>query len=665
MHFPRTLPANAVLSALAVLSAAVQAQGTDQTLPAVTVTATPFSADENAQILVPAKVLYGDELRDKLGSSLGDTLANELGVSASSFGAGSSRPVIRGLGGPRVRVMQNGMGVADISTVSEDHAVGAEPSAARQIEILRGPAALLYGSGAIGGLVNVVNERIPTVLEARPTGELEARYGTADRSKGLSLSADGAVGSIGLHVDGNVRNAGDYKIPGFAERDNPDSPSGRLPFSYSRQNSLGFGTSTIGDWGHFGVSIGSFDHRYGVPSEEGAQIDLEKTRYDVDTLVKAPFRGFEAARIKLGYTDYKHTEFDAESIPETNFSNRSLESRWELTHSPVGGWRGIFGIQTEHGRFAANSVEADEPNTVPETRSKSVAGFLVEEKDFGPVRLNAGARLESARRDPVTGRDRSFRLASYSVGGLWSFMPGYGFGPTLSIAQRAPSAEELYSSGPHHATETFDRGSESLEKETSRNLELTLQKTAGLMRWRTNLFYNRVNNFIYGQLTGATLDETGAPGDELNERIFTQGDATIRGAEAEISYNLRGEGLSGRLFADTSRGKLEDAGNLPLQPATRYGVDLGYRQGAWRTGATVLRAQRQDRLASFEETETPGYTRLDASLSYTQRLGKQQLTWFALGRNLLNEDIRLSTSLLKDTAPLPGRSLIVGVRTLF
>ncbi|MFC7516057.1 TonB-dependent receptor [Herbaspirillum sp. GCM10030257] len=663
MHVQRTLLARAVLAALAGVTTASYAQQ-EQTLPEVIVTATPFNAPETAQILAPVRVLSGNELRNKLEGSLGDTLSHELGVSTSSFGAGSSRPIIRGLGGPRVRIMENGMGVSDISTISEDHAVGTESATARQIEILRGPAALLYGSGAIGGLVNVVNERIPTRLEERPTGEVEARYGTADNSKALSFSVDGSAGQIGLHVDGGIRDASDYKIPGFAVLGDPTSASGRLPNSYARQNSLGFGASHVGTWGHIGASVSAFNSRYGIPTEEGAQIHLEQMRYDIDALVKEPLSGFDTFRVKFGNTDYKHTEFDLEGIAETNFSNDAFDSRWELTHKPIAGWRGTFGFQTENSDFSALSADGG-PNTVPATKSRSFAGFLVEEKEFGPVRMNAGLRLEKVKREPDTGQDRSFNLSSYSIGGLWTFAPGFEFGPTFSIAQRAPSTEELYSSGPHHATETLDRGNALLNKETSRNLELTLQKTSGLVRWKANIFQNRVKNFVYGQITGNLFDDEGNPGDEFSERIYSQADATIRGAEAELSYNARGQGLSGRVFADTSHGRLDGAGNLPLQPATRIGVDVGHRQGAWRSGATLVRAQRQDRLASFETTPTAGYTLLDANLSYTQRYGANQVTWFAIARNLLNEEIRLSTSLLKDVAPRPGRSLVLGVRTQF
>ena len=661
MNLQRTLLAGAVLSALSTLS---QAQSTDTTLQQVVVTASPFRSAEGDQILTPAKILSGDELRDKVGSSLGETLSQELGVSASAFGAGASRPIIRGLEGPRVKMLENGMSVSDVSGLSNDHAVASEGALARQIEILRGPAALLYGSGAIGGLVNVVNERIPTTLEPKPTGQIEARHGTVDRGRSLSGAADAAFGQIAVHVDGNVRHADDYKIPGFRVLNDAGSASGRLPHSDTRENAAGFGGSYIGNWGHIGASVSSLNNLYGIPSSEGSKIDLKQTRYDIDSLVKAPFANFETFKFKLGYTDYEHAELGGDNQPLVQFKNHALESRWELTHKPLAGWHGTLGMQTDNTRFSALSAEGG-PDTVPVTRSTSTAGFLVEETDVGPVRVSAGARLESVKREPVTGLDRSFHLASYSVGGLWPFMPGYGVGATVSVAQRAPATEELYSGGPHDATETFDVGNPNFRKETSRNVELSAQKTTGLVRWKANLYENRAKDFVFGHITGKLLDEEGNPGGELRERIFEQAPATIRGVEAELTYNQTGQGWSGRLFGDTSRGKLDNGGNLPLQPASRLGLGAAYRSGGWRAGASIVHAQAQERLASFEGTPTPSYNQLNANLSYTQQLDQTNLTWFLIAKNLLNEDIRLSTSVLKDVSPLPGRNFVFGVRALF
>ncbi|WP_317203623.1 TonB-dependent receptor [Janthinobacterium sp.] len=661
MHIQRSLLASAVLSALSTLAFAEPA---DPAMTRVLVTATPFNSSEGEQILTPAKVLSGDELRDKVGSSLGETLSQELGVSASAFGAGASRPIIRGMEGARVKMLENGMAVSDVSGLSNDHAVSAEGAVARQIEILRGPAALLYGSGAIGGLVNVVNERIPTALEAHTTGQVEARYSTVDSGRNLSGSVDGAVGKVALHGDGNLRQADDYKIPGFRVRDDAGSASGRLPHSDTREKNAGLGASYIDGWGFVGASVSKLSNVYGIPSAEGSKIDQRQTRYDIDSLVKAPFAGFESFKFKAGYTDYHHAELNAENNPEVIFKNNSLETRWELTHKPLAGWHGTFGMQTENTRFSALSAEGA-ADTVPVTRSTSTAAFLVEEGDVGAVRVNAGARLERVKREPVTGVNRSFDLQSTSLGGMWPFLPGYGVGATLSYAQRAPATEELYSGGPHDATVTFDVGNADFRKETSRNVELTLQKTAGLLRWKANLFQSKVSDFIYGHVTGNLLDGEGNPGGEFRERIFEQGNATICGAEVELGYNQLGLGWSGRVFADTSRGKLDGAGSLPLQPATRLGASVAYKEGAWRGGLSLVQAQRQDRLASFEDSATPGYTQVNANLSYTQKLGAQDVTWFLLAKNMTNAEIRVSTSVLKDIAPLPGRNVVFGVRTKF
>ncbi|MYM67466.1 TonB-dependent receptor [Pseudoduganella sp. FT55W] len=648
MKIQRTLLAGAILSAYSSL-----ALGQAAPVQQVVVTANPFGNTANDQILTPAKVLSGDELRDKAGSSLGETLSQELGVSASAFGAGASRPIIRGLEGARVKMLENGMAVSDVSGLSNDHAVAAEGAVAQQIEILRGPAALLYGSGAIGGLVNVVNERIPTALEPKLTGQLEARASTVDSGRNVSGTLDGAVDKLAWHIDGNLRNADDY-----------NTPVGRLAHSDTRSRTGGLGGSYIDNWGFIGVSASRLSNVYGIPSEEGSRIDQKQNRYDIDSLVTAPLAGFETFKFKAGYTDYKHAEIGEDGAPEVLFKNRSLETRFELTHKPVAGWHGTFGVQTENTNFSALSAEGG-PDTVPVTHSTSNAAFLVEETDFGPVKFNAGARVERVKREPVTGVNRSFNLQSGSVGALWPFVHGYAVGATLSYAQRAPSTEELYSSGPHDATVTFDIGNADFKKETSRNIELNVQKTTGLVRWKANVFRNKVSDFIYGHITGNLLDEDGNPGEELRERIFEQADATIQGAEAELEYNPTGAGWSGRLFADTSHGKLERGGSLPLQPATRVGISTAYKMGAWRAGLSLVHAQSQDRLASFETTDTPSYNQLNANISYTQKVGEYDLTWFLLAKNLTNDEIRTSTSVLKDIAPLPGRNVVFGVRAKF
>lgn len=664
----RTLIASAVLSALAVTSHPVYAEtGEVQT---VTVTSSAFGKDESLQILNPSKVLAGPELRSKVGSSLGETLGGELGVSASGFGAGASRPIIRGLEGPRVKILQNGMSVADVSTVSNDHAVASESSTAQQIEVLRGPAALLYGSGAIGGLVNVVDNRIPTTLSKTATGEAELRLGSVNQEKSLSFSTETSAGDVALHLDGNTRNTADYRIPGHTDVADPSSPSGKLPTSFTREQNLTFGANLIQQWGHFGAAIQTLKDHYGIPTDERSFIDLRQNRIDLDTALNKPFDGFNNLQLKISGTDYQHTEKAADGTASTRFSNRELENRLTIAHDKWQGWEGNWGIQNENSRFSALSAETGRADTVPTTISHSTAGFIVEQKQFGEVAINLGSRLENVKRNPSAQfllPSKSYTLSSSSIGAQWQFAPAFAAGVSISSAQRAPTTEELYSNGPHESTATFDIGNNNLRTENSRNLEFSLQKTSGLLRWKVNAFVNKIKHFVYGRIDGLQVDEAGLPDlqGEFTQRFFSQGDATIHGGEAEISYNERGEGFSYRAYADTSKGKLDQQGSLPLQPASRIGLEIGYKHAGWRHSLNILHAEKQDRLASFEKFVTPSYTRVDLDLTYSHPYGNTELTWFLQGKNLFNQDIRLATSLLKETVPQPGRGVVAGVRASF
>ena len=654
----------AVASALAAAhSAHAQTSTTPPAqLPSVVVTGNPLGS-ELFELVTPVSVLEGPALFQQRRSTLGETVGELPGISATGFGPNASRPVIRGMEGDRIRMLENGNGMMDASSVSPDHAVALDPLVVDRVEVVRGPAALLYGSGAIGGLVNIVNDRIPTALEPRRTGETELRYSTVDQGKLASFSADASSGNIGLHADGSALNAGDYRIPGNSSVSG-DGDQGRLSFSGNRERSLGFGASLVKDWGYVGASVATLDKLYGVRgADEKSSIDLYQTRIDLDSLVRSPFEGIEKMRFRLGNTDYKHTELEGGTDPHMRFTNRSTEARLEMSHLPRSGWRGTFGLHTEFNNTEAANLEGGNP-TVPRTNSQSFAAFTVEERDFGDVRVNVGGRLESVSRKPLAATDRSFGLASLSTGALWTFTPGYGLGATYAFAQRAPTAEELYSKGPHHPTETYDIGDSQLKKETSNNFDVSLQKTEDKLRWKTNVYQNKVQDFIYGAIGDVNLDPNG----ELRDRSFRQADATLRGVEAELSYNLSDPGWFGRLFADSSRGKLDQLGNLPLQPTTRTGLNVGYQDSRWRSTLSVLHADAHRRIASSslsQETPTDAYTRVDASISYVQRYANADLTWFLLARNLLNEDIRLSTSLLKDYVPQPGRNVVIGVRTRF
>lgn len=656
------------------------------TLATVTVDAAPDSPQAEAPLLRPDKVLSGDELQDKMGGSLGDTLSHELGVSASAFGAAASRPIIRGQEGPRVQILENGMGVADVSSISNDHAVASEFTNASRIEILRGPAALLYGSGASGGLVNIVNDKIATELPDALSAIVDSRYSSADNGRQAGVQLDAPSGPLAVHLDASIRNADNYTIPGYREQGGPTAnwplfgnttQSGTLPQSFSDRASAGLGVSYIRDDGYTGVSVEQIHHKYGIPSFDGSQIDQTQNRLDVQHYTRAPLPGFDSLKFKLAYTDYQHQEQTVDGSPATQFYNRSVDARIDLAHPAWAGWHGTVGAQAGESHFSATDLtNPGHAAIIPPTDSRTAALFAVESRSWGPLTWDWGTRFDNVARTPdgsvpytdtasfttpgaPQAQNRSFDLWSWSTGLLWAFDREHSAGLTYAVAQRAPATEELYSFGAHDATVTFDVGNSNLQAETAHNLELSVQRTAGLVQWRANVFENQVSNYIYGTYPGTVDATTG-----YQVRQFVQADATLRGAEAELTYNWHQPGYSSRLFFDTARGTLDAGGNLPLQAATRLGVEGAYAHGAWRSSLSVTHALQQTQLASFETDPTPEYTQVDAAWSLRDRFMGQEVTWYLQGRNLLNEDIRYSTTVeaLRLYAPQMGRSLILGAR---
>ncbi len=660
MNFTLTTLVSSVLLGLSANALAENAE-----LNTVLVTSNPLSKDEHLQVLTPTKVLSGNELRAKLASNLGDTLSSELGLSASSFGAGASRPIIRGLDGPRIKVLQNGMTVADVSSVSNDHAVATEAASAQQIEILRGPASLLYGSGAIGGLVNVIDNRIPTQRNQEALSEVGLRYGSANQEKSLDLSLERNYQDWGLHLDANKRKADNYSLPGNTGL---NLAGNRLPSSYAEEQHAGLGLAWQQSWGYLGAALHTMNEKYGIPTAEQAFIDMRQHRLDLAGHWHAAEKDSHQLNFKLSGTDYEHTENTPDGNPVTRFKNRYWESRFDYIHPVWNGWRGNLGWQTETQKFSALSVATGRADSVPVSRSESMALFAVEQKEWQNFLFSVGMRLEKVERKPEGEfRRRDFSLRSFSAGAIYSLGDGYSLGLSTALAERAPTVEELYSAGPHEASASFDLGNANLKKERSRNLELSLQKTAGLWRWRINTYLNQIDDYVYGRFDGVRVDEAGEVSEdgEFQRRYWSQGKARLHGAEAELSYNLSGQGWSWRAFADRARGTLVDQGNLPLQPADRIGLDLFYKDGPLQTGASLLHAQQQNRLASFEHYQTPAYTRLDMNLSYSQNLAQAQVTWFVQLKNALNQDIRIATSLLKETVPQMARNLQVGVKLQF
>ena len=665
-----------------------------QSQPSLEITAT--GAQEATQsILTPTKVLQGDELLNKLGSTLGATLANELGVSATGYGAGSSRPVIRGLEGARVQILQNGLSVGDVSNISQDHAVGNNMQNAHQVEILRGAAALLYGSGSSGGLVNVINDRILTNLPDRPTGAINTSYETVNNGRAAALEVDGAFGSVAVHVDTAINNANNYRIPGYANQGgpnqewsiNPGEPqsvpySGKLPNSFSNQNNLGVGVSYIGESGYTGISVERLNNNYGIPTPEGGSINQSQNRYDLQHQTRDPFAGFSSFKFSAANTNYNHTEFNNVGEAASVWQNIANEARFELAHNPIAGWKGAFGAQVSAASLNATEVGSGSYAIVPPTKTNSSALFWIEEGKWNSLQGNLGLRYNNVSQKPnlgtelvsepmntggdtpaITLQNRNFNLMSYSAGGLWNFMQGHGAGIAYTVSQRAPSAQELYSYGAHESTATFDIGNPNLNKETSHNLEFNIQKVSGLMRGKASIYANRFNNYIYGYYTGQSVPDV----ENFSVVTAQQAAATIKGIEGELTYNWQQHGVGGRLFGDASQGTFDAGGNLPLQPAPRLGAEIAHQRNGWLTNATYIYSYQQNRLANWEIGPAPSYNLLNAGISYTEKMKDVNWTLYMNLKNLLNEQIRYATTpmAVRLFAPQPGRSLMVGLRGTF
>lgn len=673
---PRTLPWTLILPAAAGI--AFDPAGA-QILPDVTVTASPLNPAEPSMVQ-PATVLRDATLDRQRDGSLGSTLSQQPGVQESGFGISAGRPVIRGLDGPRVKITQGGLDVADASSLSPDHAVATDPLAARRIEVLRGPATLLYGGGAIGGLVNVVNDRIPLTRLGAVRGQALASADTGTGGHASALGLRGGANGWNWTVDGFDRGAGNYRFPGTAVDGDPDSARGRLPNSGARGRGFGTGLSYVGGRGVLGVAYSEMSSQYGIPSESDVFIRLRQQRVEALGELEQPLPGVALVRFRAGDTRYRHDEVEGGSGEiGTAFRNRGREQRVELVHEPVMGVRGALGLQSNSRTLAAIGEEA----YVPSAREASQALFYVGERAFGPARVEFGWRSERVRLTPRDTPDlpaRRFGLDALSLGGSLALGGGYALSAGVTSGQRAPAIEELYASGLHAATSTFEIGNPELRAERSTNVDFALRKTVGPLQGRLGVYANRFANYIHGDLTDTNgdgvadrVDEAGTvvngPDDpaagDLKRIAYAQGPARFRGVEFELAWRPTGSAFGLRTFGDVARGRLVGEGNAPRMSPSRIGAALDWREGPWSGFVSAVFARRQGRVAALE-TATGGYTRIDGEIAYTLPGGAgTSTTLFLQGRNLLNERIRLHTSFVKDLVPQPGRTLIAGVRARF
>lgn len=684
MSRPQTLPTPLMLSLALAFGSAV-AHADDTALAPVTVSASALALGSD-QMSTPVSVLAGDELVRRRAATLGETLTGEPGIAASHFGAGASRPIIRGMDGPRVKLLSDGSEIMDASTISPDHAVAIEPMLSEQIEVLRGPSALAYGGGAIGGVVNVLDKRVPTAVPERGLkGSVELRADSVANGVAGAFEVTAGSGNLAFHAEGLKRDARDYRVGSGWDHS-------RVEGSYNQTETGSLGVSWVGERGYLGLAFTRQQNEYGLPGhsheyeachphgnhlhcghhgeedehehdhdEHGGTpyVKLDSDRWDLRGELLEPFAGFTRARLRASYTDYGHDEIEQdEGIDSvgTRFRSKASDARVELEHAPLGGWRGVLGLQTGRRDFRADGDEAYVPPTVT-TRH---AAFLIEEYTLADWRFEAGLRHEwqDIDVDSSTQRDRSHRGNSVSLGAVWNFAPQYSLGMTLSRTQRLPTAEELYARGLHMATSTWERGNPDLKAETANNVDLTLRKLTGPTTFSVSVFHNRIDDYIHARTLDAHEDF------QLIE--YAQRDASFTGIEGAIRQQLDATfGLT--LFGDYVRAKLE-AGDgdrdLPRIPAHRVGLRLDAKWNAWRAEAEVYRVGRQDDVAEFER-ETPGYNMVNVGLSYNGRYNTTPWQVYVKGNNLGNQLAYAHTSFIKNAAPLEGRNLSLGVRVSF
>ena len=664
------------------LAGTSQAQHLD--LEEIIITASPMreSALDLAQSAI---VLAGDDLTRSISTSLGESLAAQLGVTASFFGPRASRPIIRGLSGERVLMLQDGVSALDVSNLSPDHSVAIEDIFADQVEVLKGPTTLLYGSGAVGGVVNVVDGRIPRMTEQGLSGAAEVRTDSATGELTGAGRLDARVGSIGLHAHVYDRSTDDFEVPGYAwsqaarqeaidEGEEPDLTRGEVRNSDSDTTGGALGASWIGDGVVVGLAWSRLETEYGLPGpgehaehaatdvilaaeeEEAAiRIDQQQDRYDF-MAQWTDLGGFlDDVLVRAAYNDYEHAELEGDEIG-TQFDQTGLDARLHLGHREVAGWAGTFGLQYTDHDLEAVGAEA----YVPASKTSAMSAFLVERRDIGSLALDLGARIEQQEIDTeAAARDYDDTAFTLAAGLLWPLTDSLKTAVHLTRSERHPQAAELYADGPHLAVQRYEIGDPGLGTETANTIDVSL-RAEGDLHWHVSVFYSSFGDYIYA-------DPTGAEEDGLPVFQYLQADANFYGVEAEVEFPLyatESRELSARLGGDYVRGELDAGGDLPQMPPLRLIAALEYDAGPLHAAVDLQWFDDQDRVA-HDELPTEGGTALGAELSYRWARWEPGMLMFLRGSNLLDEELRRHVSPLKEYVPLPGRSLLLGVRASF
>lgn len=658
----------------------------------MTITAEPRNR-ASYQISSATEVIGQQTLFQQGANTIGEAIKSQLGVHIDQFGAGASRPVIRGQSAARVKVLSDGAQLFDASDISPDHAVTVDPLLAKRVEVLRGPSTLLYGGGAIGGVVNVVDDKIPT---ARPEAGSEGVFGI--RTDYASLAREAVFGvttalndQVMLRLEGLSRYATDYRAP------NQDSE--RVAGTATEGYAGTIGLSWVGEQGYLGIAyskqgseyaLAGHSHEYHDCHVEDAALHCEahdeeehegehdehehedehdheahglelpptsrlrNERIELRGEWRQPLSGIERVKLRASHTNYQHQEIE-EGAVSTTFSNTGHEVRVEANHVPLMGWEGTVGVQHSQFEFSALGEES----FLPVTDNQNLSVFVMEHRDLHQdVHLELGGRVEQVSITPNDGQAKfDDRGISASGALLWQFAPEYTAGITFARSQRLPSAQELYAEGVHLATNTYEQGNHALNVETANTAEWSLRKHKGTFGFEWSAYINQADDYIYAK----TLDQF----EDFRLIEYTQADAKFYGTELELSYQLTPR-LKATTFGDYVRGQLKGGDNLPRIPATRYGLRLNQKYNTWQGELEWYQVDRAREIASFEQ-HTPAYQMLNLSISYTAALA-DETQWYSVfvrGSNLLDELAYNHTSFLANVVPMVGRNVSMGVQMHF
>ena len=657
------------------------------TLKEVTVTGNPLGATD---FITPTVQYSGQGLLLRSQSTLGETLDGTPGVSSTYFGPNASRPVIRGLDGDRIRILQNSGASLDASGLSFDHAVPSDPISMERIEVLRGPGALLYGGNAVGGVVNVIDNRIPreALFDAKGgvAGKLDFGISSGNAEKRAGLLLETGTDRYALHVDVFGRQTEDVYVPIDLACAKATSPAVQRKICNSAATASGgaLGGSVFFNQGYVGLSVSDFRTNYGTVAEDEVTIDMRTRRYALEGEIRGLGGLLQSVKAQASRTDYTHTEFGG-SETGTVFKNNGSDLRVQARHAKFGALDGVVGVQLDESQFSADGAEA----FAPYSSTRQSALFAHEELSTSWGKLSFGARVESvnveSKGNPQVARftpaSRSFNPTSYALGALWNVASQWQLTGNLSYSERAPKDYELFADGPHVATNAYEVGNASFSKEQSTNLDIGVKWARGANNLGISAFVNQFNNYIALDATGLLRDsdgngdnislESGGAAGILPEFAYSQVGARFTGLEASGNIRL----LEGRqtldlaLSADLVRATNTTTGqNLPRIAPARVGAALAWSQGAWGAGFAIKHVAAQNDVAPGQPT-TAAYTLLNASLRYQQKMGASTLLWFAKIDNLSDVLAYSTTSILTQTAPgkapLPGRSLKLGLQASF